>query len=193
MLADGNEQSVVQATSQIDPATLRIIQDLDRKRLWSYYIKSHPVWAYKVENEQTVQSATGSQQVGPGHWVYTELHTPNQPFVMSEHDFLLRYKPTQIKQGHTTKCIPLATMPGIYAARLNQDVTVKTKSGDINVKRGAYLCKHTREPTDDLFVVESSVLMAKYNKILSTEDTRAMNNFVKTASGQSMSGVNLHF
>jgi len=82
----------------ISTETKTLLNDLTRKKAWSYYIKWRPVWGYKVDGPNSITTVQGEQQLIGGEWVFTEID-PTQYSVLEESEFLKIYKATTITDG----------------------------------------------------------------------------------------------
>lgn len=150
------------------PANQELLDEVARAQGWFHARKTQPIWAKRLEADQTVETLEGTEQVTAG----TFLCRGEAGDVWPQRAERLEsnYQATEeLDADGWRKYVPRPDAEGVLAARVPHPFTVESRWGQLTGKAGDYLLKNFSDKNvpypDDVWIVDQTLFAATYQRV----------------------------
>lgn len=145
-----------------------LLDEANAANLWFHAKKVKPIWAKQVEEDQTVQTMEGQEQVEAGDFLCRGVADEIWP--QSKDKLEKKYDSTdEVDDDGWRKYVPKPDAEGVMAAQIDHPFQVEASWGKLEGKANDFLVKNfadRNEPyPDDVWVVDAKLFEATYEKV----------------------------
>jgi len=146
----------------------QLLDEVNRVGSWFHARKTRPIWARKVEREQTVATLEGTERVAAGDFLCRGEAGDVWP--QSAEGLEARYVATaEVDADGWRRYEPRADAPGVCAAQVNHPFSVQSDRGRLAGKAGDYVVKDYRDKDvdypQDVWIVDQELFRATYQAV----------------------------
>jgi hypothetical protein len=145
-----------------------VLDEMGKAKTWFHAKRVRPIWARKVESDDTVKTIEGTEKVKAGDYVCRGEAGDVWPQTAKRLDE--KYEKTaEVDAEGWTKYVPRADNQGVLAAAVPHAFSVRAPWGTLSGKAGDYIVKNfaDREVAypDDVWIVDQKLFHATYQKV----------------------------
>ena len=145
-----------------------ILDEVDQAKSWFHAKKVRPIWAKRLEKDETVQTIEGIENVRAG--AYLCRGEAGDLWPQTEKNFLDRYEKTSDTDAEGwSKYLPRPDNQGVMAAQVNHPFTVHGKWAVLSGKAGDYIVKNYADRDmpnpDDVWIVDQRLFHSTYEAV----------------------------
>ena len=160
------EVSVLDSTP--DSANVGLLDEINRAQAWFLAKKTRPIWAKKVQQDQTVKTLEGEESIRAGD--YLCRGEAGDVWPQKAESLEAKYKPTDtIDDDGWRKYEPDPDDQGVLAAQVAHPFAVQATWGRLSGKAGDYVVKNFDDKnTDypqDVWIVDQDLFHATYERV----------------------------
>lgn len=146
-----------------------ILGEVDKAQAWFHAKKVRPIWAKRLEKDQTVQTIEGTEKVEAGNYLCRGEAGDIWP--QSAKNLDQRYQKTdQIDPDGWCKYVPHPDNQGVMAAQVQHPFAVHAKWGELSGKAGDYIVKNFADRDvpypDDVWIVDQKLFHSTYEAVV---------------------------
>jgi hypothetical protein len=145
-----------------------ILNEVNGAGQWFHAKKTRPIWVRLLEQEETVKTLEGEEQVPAGNYLCRGEAGDIWP--QKEERLTAKYNLTDDTDEHGwRKCLPKPDAAGVMAAQVPHAFQVQAKWGQLSGKPGDFIVKNYEDrDTDhpeDVWVVDQGLFQATYERV----------------------------
>jgi hypothetical protein len=142
-----------------------ILDEANRAGAWFHAKKTRPIWARRIEKDQTVKTLEGEETVQAGHMLCRGEAGDIWPQTVEQ--LVKRYTATdEVDAEGWRKHLPHPDAQGAMAIQINHPFTVVASWGRLSGKAGDYLLKSYQDRDvaypDDVWIVDQKLFGETY-------------------------------
>ena len=146
----------------------KLLAEINRSQGWFHAKKTRPIWARKLESEQSVDTLEGLLNAKVGDFLCRG--EAGEVWPQKGKALESKYSATSLVDGDGWRQYePRPDAEGIMAAQVNHPFHVKTKWGTLSGKAGDYVAKNFRDRDvpcpEDIWVVDQKLFQATYQPV----------------------------
>lgn len=150
------------------PANQAILDEVNKARLWLHAKKTRPIWAKRIEQDETVKTLEGVEKAPARSWICRG--EVGEVWPQTDQRLHSKYAPTdEVDAGGWRKFEPRCDAEGVMAAQIAHAFSVEAQWGALTGKRGDYLVKnfedHDAPYPDDVWIVDQALFHATYEPV----------------------------
>lgn len=167
-LSGCRHSSVMSDAEKIRVPNRALLDEATQSKAWFHARKTRPIWARKLERDQTVQTLEGPVAAQAGDFLCRgaagELW-PQKASTLEE-----RYTPTgTVDPDGWREFAPRPDTEGVLAAQVQHPFTVIARWGRLTAKAGDFVVKNFRDRDqpypEDVWVVDQALFRATYERV----------------------------
>jgi hypothetical protein len=162
------ESNMADSAQQTDSPNRALLDEVNGAKRWFHAKKVHPIWARQVENDGTVQTLEGKEEVSAGD--YLCRGAADEIWPQSAANLEKKYDATdEVDEQGWRKFTPKPDAEGVMAARVAHPFEVRASWGKLSGKAGDFLAKNFADRDvpypDDVWIVDQTLFEATYEKV----------------------------
>ncbi len=152
-----------------DSPNRALLDEVNAANLWFHARKVKPIWAKRVDENQTVQTLEGTEKVKAGDYLCRGVADEIWP--QSKENLERKYDSTdEVDDDGWRKFLPKPDAEGVMAAQIDHPFEVEANWGKLQGKADDFLLKNHAdrdEPyPDDVWVVDAALFEATYERVV---------------------------
>ena len=160
-----SEPTASTASQPIDSPNKVLLDEADAAGRWLHAKKTRPIWARRLETDQTVKTLEGEEQVAAGHHLCKGEAGDIWP--QTEQDLNKRYTATdEVSADGWRKYEPHPDAQGVLAAQIDRAFQVHAAWGKLAGKPGDFLVKNFQDRETaypaDVWIVDQTLFRQTY-------------------------------
>jgi hypothetical protein len=145
-----------------------ILDEINRAQVWFHARKTRPIWARKVDLDQTVETLEGRESVKAGDYLCRGEAGDTWP--QKAQSLEAKYVRTDIVTADGwRKYEPRPDAEGVMAAQVKHPFRVQAQWGQLTGKAGDYVVKNFRDREvaypEDVWIVDQALFRATYEPV----------------------------
>ena len=145
----------------------QLLDEVNAAKLWFAAKKTKPLWAKRIEAEQSVDTLEGTAAASTGDYLCRGQAGDTWP--QAEKSLFSKYKPTdETDTDGWRKFLPKPDAAGVFAAQIQKEFTVEAKWGTLTGKPGDYLVKAAADEKndypEDVWIVATAIFDGTYER-----------------------------
>ena len=149
-----------------------ILEEVNAAKLWFRAKKTRPIWVRLLEQDETVKTLEGDEQVPCGNYLCRGEAGDIWP--QSAERLTAKYTLTEEIDNHGwRKCDPKPDASGVMAAQVSHAFQVAAKWGLLQGKQNDFIVKSfddlDNNIPDDVWIVDSALFEATYERVMPRE------------------------
>lgn len=154
---------------ETESANKTLLDEVNAAGGWFHAKKARPIWARRLEADQTVQTLEGVEQVAAGHYLCRGEAGDIWP--QTEKDLNKRYTATEEVDGDGwRKYRPHPDAQGVLATQIDHAFEVQATWGQLTGKPGDYLVKNFQDRDTaypaDVWIVDQTLFRQTYESVV---------------------------
>jgi PGDYG protein len=146
-----------------------ILQEIDGAGLWFHAKKTRPIWVRLLEQQETVKTLEGEEQVPAGNYLCRGEAGDIWP--QKEERLKAKYTLTdEVDEQGWRKCLPNPDAAGVMAAQVPHAFQVQAAWGLLSGKPGDFIVKNyedrANENPADVWIVDQALFEATYERVV---------------------------
>lgn len=160
----GHSQRLEQTMATAYP-NRELLDEANRAGGWFHAMKTRPIWARRIEHDQTVTTLEGEETVQEGHMLCRGEAGDLWPQTAAQ--LAKRYTPTdEVDAEGWRKHLPHPDAQGALAIQIDHPFSVVATWGKLSGKAGDFLLKNYQDREiaypDDVWIVDQKLFRATY-------------------------------
>ncbi len=157
-----------QSNEPMPRTNLILLKEVGDAGSWFHARKTRPIWVKKLEQDQTVQTLEGDEQVQAG--AYLCRGEAGDIWPQSEERLTSRYVLTDdVDPEGWRRCDPHPDAEGVMAAQVPHAFEVQAEWGLLSGKSGDYVVKNygdrQQDDPQDVWIVDQALFQATYEPV----------------------------